>query len=374
MSTKPAAFARIAGAGFVLPGSEPVAYALPPNLGPPCLAYACAKQPAAGVVPANALRRLGRAQQMALAASSQALDDAGIGPDARNEVAVCVGTGLGELGHTYAFLENMIRNDEEQPKPAAFINSVHNAIAGQLAILLGCKGENHTFLNEACSVESALWQGIHLLNAGRAKTVLVCGVDELNGYMIGAARGLGLYRNSDTPLLPLAENGTSESGTVPGEGAAAFVLTADSEKRSGHTIRVATWSKPILKRDSPGVEGQLEFLLESLERSACGFDEVDFVIFNADGDAAHDAHYRELCRALENRCGRPIPHGVFKHGTGDFHAASAVGIGLCSDIIRGGVLAEMVRWSSTPPKPSPALGLFYNFTRTGMCGLTVVHA
>lgn len=364
-------FASVIGSGLVLPDPEPAPFPVPVNLGRPCMAYACEKQPAAGIVPAGALRRLGRAQQMAIAASHRALGAAALDETARGRVAVCVGTGLGELGNTYAFLENMIRNNEQQPKPAAFINSVHNAIAGQLAILLGCKGENHTFLNESCSFESALWQGIHLIRRGRAQHVLVCGVDELNGYMIGAERGLGIIRSTDAPISPLAVDDQAESGTLPGEGAAAFVLAAEEAADRRHPT-IATWSRPIPHKLA--MENPFPSILESIGQTENGIEDIDFVIFNADGDATHDAHYTLARHAIDTHRGRPVAFGVFKHRIGDFHASSAIGAELGVEIIRSGASTDAVRWFSVPPPHPPRVGLVYNITRSGLCGLSLIRA
>ncbi|PIU20731.1 MAG: hypothetical protein COT18_00700, partial [Elusimicrobia bacterium CG08_land_8_20_14_0_20_59_10] len=83
------------------------------------------------------LRRLGRLQIMSLLAAKKA----GLSPDALSgDTGVYLGTGLGSLGETAAFLENMILKGEDFPKPASFINSVHNAAASSLALEYSCKG------------------------------------------------------------------------------------------------------------------------------------------------------------------------------------------------------------------------------------------
>ena len=139
--------AAVLGVGMVLPEGGPAPYELPEALGEPGPAYACAVSPGSGVLPAKVLRRLGRAQRLAMTAAHLALEDAGIGAGDREGIAVCLGTGMGELGHTYAFLENMIEWEEVEAKPAACINSVHNAIAGRSAIGLYGKGDTDTVIH-----------------------------------------------------------------------------------------------------------------------------------------------------------------------------------------------------------------------------------
>ena len=130
----------ILGIGQVLPDTTPAPLDIPTGLGEPCLAYQCVASPGKGILPAGALRRLGRTQRMAMTATHLALEAAGLPAESRENVAVCLGTAWGELGHTYSFLEGMVLNDEQSPKPASFVNSVHNAITGQIAIALKCNG------------------------------------------------------------------------------------------------------------------------------------------------------------------------------------------------------------------------------------------
>jgi len=367
---------RVLGLGLVLPKPKPEPYPLPASLGPPCMAYACDRNPAASILPPMALRRLGRAQQMALAASDRALFDSGTSIEQRSEIAVCLGTGLGELGNTYAFLENMISLDEEQPKPAAFINSVHNAIAGQLAIQLGCKGENHTFLNGPCSFESAVWQGIHLLESGRAERVLVCGVDELNGYTVGANRGLKLYRDGAEPLTPLLAHPHRQMGTLPGEGAAAIVIErGDSAHNSSHPI-IATWCTEADLGDSGSIDPAraMDGLTKVLAQAGLNARGLDFIICNANGDSALDDAYIQVHRLLEGVAGRSLAIGAFKGATGDFDAASAVGVGLCIETLRRNENPAVVRWLGAHPPKDSAVGLFYNLNSTSSRGVTLVRA
>ena len=55
---------------------------------------------------------------------------------------MAVGTSVGAVGETAGFLENLIQGEGEHPKPTKFINSVHNAMATQIAIQFGFTGEN----------------------------------------------------------------------------------------------------------------------------------------------------------------------------------------------------------------------------------------
>lgn len=368
--------AAVLGVGMVLPEGGPAPYELPEALGEPCPAYACAVSPGSGVLPAKVLRRLGRAQRLAMTAAHLALEDAGIGAGDREGIAVCLGTGMGELGHTYAFLENMIELEEVKPKPASFINSVHNAIAGQIAIGLSCKGENHTFIHGSTSFESALWQGLYLLARGRAECVLVCGVDELNGYMMAADRAFGRFQEGDDALAPMSTTGSGSAGTLPGEGAVAIVLgrvdDAPEGSRRIRGLRVRPLAPPM--KTNFDAKAEARFIEEALGRSGLRAGDIDLVICSANGDSKEDGQYRAVLECLGEAAGAPLAHGVFQHGTGNFHTAAAVGVALGIKSVPGQVLPDRIRCVGPAPGTDLRYAIVYSLYSSGFHSVCLVTA
>jgi len=110
----------------------------------------------------NKTRRWGRLQTMSLLAAKRALL-----PEILNgcaaQTGVYVGTGMGSLGETAVFLENMILQKENFPKPANFVNSVHNAVASTLGLEFGLKGENITVAHREISFDAALGHALSSL-------------------------------------------------------------------------------------------------------------------------------------------------------------------------------------------------------------------
>lgn len=87
------------------------------------------------------LRRMSRIIKMGVTAAQIALKEAGIErPD-----GVITGTGYGCLEDTGLFLNKMIINKEEALNPTPFMQSTHNTIGSQIALLLQCQGYNQTF-------------------------------------------------------------------------------------------------------------------------------------------------------------------------------------------------------------------------------------
>ena len=350
----------VTGIGMVLPDQKPTPLTLPHDLGDPVLAFRCDAAPGKGILPSKALRRLGRAQRLAMTATHLALEDAGIDIDDRDRVALCVGTAWGELGHTYAFLENMIALDEQNPKPASFVNSVHNAIAGQIAIALKCTGENHTTIHSSISFENALWQAWRILHTNRADTVVVCAVDELNGYIVAAEQAAGRIPLDD---VQANSDGIAPPHIIPGEGAVAVVLTRSSKSDEEvylHHVRSRPWS---------GTD-PLKFLTNSLEAFQFDPKQIDLMVCNMNGDSVQTSSYREVAYALSESTDHRVPLASFQHGTGDYRTSIAAGFAFAVDSIRNGRPSPSLRCESvTAPINTVLLHALYPTGYQSVCVL-----
>lgn len=127
-------------------------------------------------IDARLLRRMSKILRMGVATAKSSLDSAQI----ENLDAIIVGTAYGCLEDTSKFLNLLIDNKEEMLNPTPFIQSTHNTIAGQIALMIGCKSYNLTFTQKDFSFETALTDAVTLLNEDEVSSVLLGGVDEFN--------------------------------------------------------------------------------------------------------------------------------------------------------------------------------------------------
>ncbi len=308
--------------------------------------YFCSDADATASIPDRRFRRLGRSQKWAMVAARRALDDAGAVAVAPERMAVMAGTGLGALGETADFLLNLVERNESEPKPARFINSVHSSVASQLGIAFGFRGENSTFSQQAISFELALWQAVRILVAGRADGVLVCGVDEMSPYVVAAGRCRGWWRreaglpSDGGPMTPMAKVASTTVGTLPGEGAASFLLRrADDLPRAERRPRLATVRVgPVPQREIIRLDPVREvgFIEESMAAAELSVRDVDFFLFGANGDARSAAAYAAVAQALSQQVGRDIAFGTYKQLCGEYCTAPAVGLAVAANIIRDG--------------------------------------
>lgn len=158
------------------------------------------------------LRRMDRLSRLMAAAAFRALGDGGLGgsrplPGGGERVAVAVGTDLGALDETWAYLERLRDKGPALANPMAFPNLVPNAAAGYLSILAGLTGPSATFTHAETSGEEALLWAEAQIGNGRADLVLAVGGEELGTARRMLRRHLGVA-----------------PGPLPGEGAAALIL------------------------------------------------------------------------------------------------------------------------------------------------------
>jgi hypothetical protein len=103
----------------------------------------------AAAVPAAMKRRDARIWQLAFAAAKPAIDAAGSRPQ-----SVVVATALGALDETAQFLDGVFKDGFGSPRN--FIASVHNSMAGKLAMEFKITGPNLTICEGANSFASAV--------------------------------------------------------------------------------------------------------------------------------------------------------------------------------------------------------------------------
>ncbi len=121
------------------------------------------------------IRRMSNVLKMGVATGVEALRRAG---DAEAD-AIIVGTGLGCIQDTLKFVGAMYGSSEGTQSPTAFIQSTHNSIAGQLALLLGNRNYNMTHTQGNLSLAYALLDARLLLAEDDAQQVLVGAIDEM---------------------------------------------------------------------------------------------------------------------------------------------------------------------------------------------------
>ena len=303
-------------------------------------------------------RKLSRLQQMALVAAKKCLV-AGPATSAPEKICVAVGTGLGSLNDTAAFVENMILKDERAPRPSLFTSSVHNSLASQIAIELNFSGLNSTPIQREISFETALWQGATELASGRAEFALVGAADELNQYQLAAGMRWG-SRSCDA----------SSQLRAPGEGAAMVTLGRAENAASPLAFVSAV---RIGHSEIQDAKGEACWIFKTLERNDIAADSVDLLLTGANGLTKLDEFYRAIAGELSRQAGRNIACGAYKHACGEHHSASAFGFITAVGLVRGDIAPEVCTSDEMPLATACRTVVLFTFSPTGTKGMCCIR-
>jgi 3-oxoacyl-(acyl-carrier-protein) synthase len=175
-----------------------------------------------GVIPPMQLRRMSKTVRMGIGAAKACLDRAGIeSPD-----AIAVGTTMGCLQDTEVFLAKLVKQEERMLTPTAFIQSTHNTVAGQIALVTGCKGYNTTISQRGHSFEGAVVATALYLTEHPEHSVLCGGVDELTDTSFHLLQRAGVYT---AEAYAPGEMPPAQKGAIAGEGAGFLLLNGLAE-------------------------------------------------------------------------------------------------------------------------------------------------
>lgn len=301
------------------------------------------------------IRRMSPVIKRGVAAAKQCLKDAGV----EMPGAIITGTALGCLEDTATFLTRIIELNEEMLPPTAFIQSTHNTVAAQVALMLQCHGYNNTFVHKGISFESALLDALMLLNEKEANNILVGGTEEIVDASFKVLTRLGLYRRWPVSNFDLFK--TEAKGTVAGEGCAFFLL---SDKPSPDNLAELTGLKTIYKPEN--IEKDIAQFLGEHSLKA---EDIDLVITGKNGDLKNDAVYMKLTSSILKT------HALanYKHLCGEYPVSSSFALWLTANIIKKGSVPEVMlerKGNSASPKKI----LIYNHYQNTYHSLMLVSA
>ncbi|PVD49780.1 beta-ketoacyl synthase [Terrimonas sp.] len=281
----------------------------------------CAEPDYTKLFDARIIRRMSRIIKMGVATAKDCLHQA----DVQSPGAIITGTAYGCLADTELFLSKMVENKEELLTPTAFIQSTHNTVGAQIALMLKCHNYNNTFVHRGFSFESAMLDAITLLHENAVEDVLVGGVDEITDTSHTLLSRFGLYKQHAFSNLDLYNN--HSKGTIAGEGAGFFLL---SKKTTGNSYAKLDDMATLYKPSSPGeVAG---FVNDFLHRNNIRAGDIGLLVSGENGDAANDKWYADMKKTLFNDTATQ----AFKHFCGEYPTAPAFALWLAANIMKTG--------------------------------------
>jgi 3-oxoacyl-[acyl-carrier-protein] synthase II len=329
-------------------------------------------------LPPLKLRRVDAVARVAIAATRDALDDAGFPHDAAgyDTIGVVLGSFSAGVHATGEYLESFLKGGPTGAPALLFSSTVGNAPASHCGLEYGLRGPNTTLMHKEASGLSAIVFATHLIRRGKASAVVAGGADDIYerfyrvhdwfGVMAdsrpsGAAGASDAERDSsggDADGRPIAMPfDAARRGFVMGEGGFMLVLEDESSASArgarvlAEVLGASSSASSVAINAWPADEVALVRAMRlAIEDAGITPDDVDVVYAAANGTVPLDRLEAEGIREVFG--GRDVPVTSIKGAIGEFGAAgagSAAAAILCG---RQGVIAPTAGFQ-TPAQDCP---------------------
>src|SRR5256884_5037200 len=308
----------------------------------------------------EALDRLDRVAQFAVAAARMAEADAGLQIAGEPErVGASIGTAQGGLSSLESSYGELLESGRiEHSWMEAFLPS---RAAAAVSLELGTRGPLCAPCTACAASAMAVGDGYDAIRLGRAEVMLCggaeAGISELS--LAGFAAMRALSRRNDDPARASRPFDADRDGFVMGEGAAVLVLEeAEHARARGATVyaELAGYGMSSdafhMTEPDPHGMGQARAVASALADAGLGPDDVDYVNAHASSTGIGDAtETAALKRALGEEKARSIPISSIKGATGHcLGAAGAVEAAATVLALRDDVVPPTINYETPDPQ------------------------
>ena len=319
------------------------------------------------------VKKFGRFTHLGTAAAVEAYADSGLDPhraamDAER-MGVNLGVGLGGLPEMEAMHDTWKAGGFRKISPFFIIQIAPNLLAGQVSLLLDCRGPNMSVASACATSGHALGEAAAAIARGDVDVMVAGGAEStVTPLAIGAfAQMRALSTRNDAPEKASRPYDKDRDGFVLGEGSVVFILEElEHAQRRGARIYAelrgygATADAFHLSSLAPGAEGSARSMKAALARGGLAATDVDYVSAHATSTPGGDGEEAAAIAAVfaENKANLHVS-GV-KSMTGHLlGGAGAMGALAAVLAIRDGLVPPTINLDNVDPVCA-AVGL--NFT------------
>jgi len=317
------------------------------------------------------VRHVSRAVPLAIAASTEALADAGVDAaalslDERRQIGVIIGSGGGPIEFSERMYHLYYTNQVKKASVYAIPSGTIGSISSELSMRFGLRGPSHVLSTGCTSSTDALGYAFRSIRHGDSDVLLAGGVDAtvVRGIMEGFAmmRVVSTRHEMDPPRASRPFS-ADRDGFVLGEGSWMFVLE-ELERARARGARVYAeirgWGSTCdahhrVRLDESGVEPARAMTL-ALEEAQLPPEALDYIAYHGTSTALNDRVETRAARLALGDAAPKIPGSSIKSMIG--HAQGACGAaGVAATLLgmRDGFLPPTINLD----EPDPACDLDY---------------
>lgn len=272
-------------------------------------------------------RRYDAYAQYAIAASQQAVSQAGLGPDTcdPNRVGVIIGSGIGGMQTYEDNCRAFIEKGPDRVSPFFVPMFIPNMAAGLVSIRFGFKGPNYAPVSACASSAHAIGESYRLIRDGWADAMVAGGAEAcITPLTVAAFHNMkAMSTRNDDPAAASRPFDADRDGFVLGEGGSAVVLESlDHATRRGATILGEILGYGLsgdahhISAPAPGGEGAIRAMRICLERAGIAPERVGYINAHGTSTPLGDAAETEAVKAVFGAHARRLVFGSTKSMTG----------------------------------------------------------
>jgi 3-oxoacyl-[acyl-carrier-protein] synthase II len=315
----------------------------------------------AEVVGPKEARRLDRNVVMAVAAATEAAEDASLeGTYEPARVGVLFGTAIGGLFGIVEQHSILLERGSDRVSPYFIPSVLPDAASGQIAIALGLRGPNYAPVSACATGSTAIGEAAEVIRRGSADAVLAGGAEACLHPLIlaGFCAMRGLAAENEYPPRASRPFDLTREGFVMGEGACVLVL----EELEGARARGATIYAEVLgygasndahhlAQPDPESVGVVEMMRAALERAEIAPERVGYINAHGTSTPLGDLAETKAIKEVFGDHAYDLAVSSTKSMTGHcFGAAGAVEALICVLALHEGVIPPTINYETPDPE------------------------
>ena len=310
-------------------------------------------------------RRMSRFIHLAVAAATEAVDDAGIDfgaydPDQRDRVAVEINTGGGGMDQVIIGTQVIAEKGPGQVSPFAIPALSGSMAACQISMKYCITGPVLTQVAACASSVIAFIDGVRMIRDGEVDVALVGGTEgSLLPIAFAALGNMGaLSRRNDDPTHASRPFDRDRDGFVFGEGAAVVVLeSAEHAMARGAKILCEVVGGGLtadafhISAPDPTGRGAAAAMTKALRNAGVAPDEVDYIVAHGTSTPLNDVTETRAIKSAFGAQAYTVPISSPKSMVGHLLGAAGVISGLAAiGAIRDGVMPPTANLENPDPE------------------------
>jgi 3-oxoacyl-[acyl-carrier-protein] synthase II len=306
-------------------------------------------------------RRMDRFTQMAVVASMQAVEQAGlqIDPGNQDSIGVLIGSGIGGLITLSEQINVMIEQGPDRVSPFLVPMMITDMASGQVSITLGARGPNFCPTSACSSGSDAIGTAYEIIKRGDALAMLAGGSEAIITPIgiAGFNANRAISTRNDEPQLASCPFDTDRSGFVIGEGAAVLVLEdlSYARKRGAQIVAEvvgygASSDAFHITQPAEDGEGAVRAMKMAIQKSGLAPADIDYINAHGTSTPLNDRIETVAIKTVFGDHAYKLAVSSTKSMTGHLvGAAGALEAAICVMTISNGIIPPTINLTSPDP-------------------------